>query len=181
MSATRRLLARDGYEQVTMEAIAREANVSRPTVYRRWPSKTHVVFDAVFDAAEVGDILTSSGEFEADLRRFVGGVFAFWRDPVVSAATMGILADRHRDAELRIRTQRLLDERIRAAFGDLVRDGIEQGAIECGLDVEMAYDVLLGTTFYVAHVLEPDGVDGAVERLCSLLMQGAARKKENDA
>ncbi|PQM44333.1 putative HTH-type transcriptional regulator [Mycobacterium talmoniae] len=179
MSATRRLLTRDGYDQVSIEAIAREANVSRPTVYRRWPSKAHVVFDAVFDAADVGDVLDSSGEFEADLHRFVRGVFEFWRDPVVAAATMGILADRHRDPELQIRTQQLLDQQTRAAFGTLVRDGIAQRAVHPDLDVEMAYDVLVGTTFYIAHVLDPDGIDDAVDRLCALLLQGAVpRRKE---
>ena len=39
MTATRHLLTRDGYDQVSMDAIAKEAGVSRPTVYRRWPSK----------------------------------------------------------------------------------------------------------------------------------------------
>lgn len=171
-AATRRLLTRDGYDQVSIEAIAREANVSRPTVYRRWPSKTHLVFDAVFDTAEIGDVLTSSGDFEADLRRFVAGMFGFWRSPVVAAAAMGILADRHRDPDLYIRTQQLLAAKTRTAFDALVRDGIAQGVVDAGLDVEMAYDTLVGTTFYIAHVLQPDGIDGAADRLCSLLLQG---------
>lgn len=179
MAATRRLLARDGYDQVSIEAIAREANVSRPTVYRRWPSKTHLVFDAVFDSADAGDVLTCSGEFDTDLRRFVRGVFEFWRQPVVAAATMGILADRHRDPELYIRTQQLLDAQTRTAFGAVVRDGIRQGAVDTDIDVEMAYDTLVGTTFYIAHVLQPDGIDGAVDKFCSMFLHGAAvREKE---
>ncbi|QZA09128.1 TetR/AcrR family transcriptional regulator [Mycolicibacter heraklionensis] len=176
--ATRRLLAQDGYDQVSIEAIAREADVSRPTVYRRWPSKTHLVFDAVFGAAEVGDVLTSSGDFEADLRQFVAGVFEFWRSPEVAAAALGILADRHRDPELFIRTQQLLDETTRTAFAALVRAGIEQGVLNADVDVEIAYDALVGTSFYIAQVLATDTVDAAADRLCSLLLQGM-RKKEN--
>ncbi|MEZ0364216.1 TetR/AcrR family transcriptional regulator [Mycobacterium sp. pUA109] len=179
VAAARRLLVRDGYDQVSIEAVAREANVSRPTVYRRWPSKTHLVFDAVFDAADVGDVLDSSGKFDTDLRRFVRGVFEFWRQPVVAAATLGILADRHRDPQLYIRTQQLLDQQTRTAFGTLIRDGIAQGAVHPELDIEMTYDMLVGTTFYIAHVLEHDGIDDAVDRLCWLLLRGASvRKKE---
>jgi len=177
--AARRLLARDGYDQVSIEAIAREADVSRPTVYRRWPSKTHLVFDAVFDAADVGDVLTSSGDFEADLRRFVTGVFDFWRSPEVAAATLGILADRHRDPELLIRTQQLLDEKTRTAFGALVRAGIDQGVLDADVDVEIAYDALVGTSFYIAQVLSPDAVDGIADRLCALLLRGAQRKEQH--
>lgn len=176
--AARRLLARDGYDQVSVEAIAREADVSRPTVYRRWPSKTHLVFDAVFGSAEVGDVLTSSGDFEADLRRFVAGVFEFWRSPEVAAAALGILADRHRDPELFIRTQQLLDETTRTAFSGLVRAGIDQGVLDADIDIEIAYDALVGTSFYMAQVLATETVDAAADRLCSLLLQGM-KKKEN--
>jgi AcrR family transcriptional regulator len=176
--AARRLLARDGYDQISIEAIAREAYVSRPTVYRRWPSKTHLVFDAVFGAAEVGDVLAGSGDFEADLRHFVAGVFEFWRAPEVAAAALGILADRHRDPELFIRTQELLDETTRTAFAALVRAGIDQGVVDAGVDIEIAYDALVGTSFYIAQVLATDTVDAAAERLCALLLQGI-RQKEN--
>ncbi|MEB3023945.1 TetR/AcrR family transcriptional regulator [[Mycobacterium] crassicus] len=176
--ATRRLLARDGYDQVSIEAIAREADVSRPTVYRRWPSKTHLVFDAVFGSAEVGDVLTSSGDFEADLRRFVAAVFDFWRAPEVAAAALGILADRHRDPDLFIRTQQLLDVTTRTAFGELVRAGIDQGVLDDGIDAEIVYDALVGTSFYIAQVLSPDAVDGVADRLCSLLLRGAQLKGE---
>lgn len=175
--ATRRLLARDGYGQVSIEAIAREADVSRPTVYRRWPSKTHLVFDAVFGSAEVGDVLTSSGDFEADLRRFVAGVFEFWRSPEVAAATLGILADRHRDPELFIRTQQLLDVQTRTAFSELVRAGIDEGVIDEDVDVEIAYQALVGTSFYISQVLSPDAVGDVADRLCALLLQGTRRKE----
>jgi AcrR family transcriptional regulator len=177
--AARRLLARDGYDQVSIEAIAREADVSRPTVYRRWPSKTHLVFDAVF-AAEVGDVLNSSGDFEADLRRFVARVFDFWRSPEVAAAALGILADRHRDPELFIRTQQLLDENTRAAFGALIRAGVDQGVLAPDVDVEIAYDALVGTSFYIAQVLAPDSLDGAADRLCSLVLRGLTTKENCD-
>ena len=175
LAATRRLLSRDGYEGVSIDAIAREAAVSRPTVYRRWPSKAHLVFDAVFDAAGAGDVLATTGAFETDLRRFVHGVFDFWRRPEVAAATMGILADRHRDADLYIRTQQLLDARTRAAFDVLVRDGIRQGVVADDVDIAMAYDVLVGTTFYTAHVLQPAEADDVAARLCALLLHGAGR------
>lgn len=180
MAATRRLLARDGYDQVSIEAIARAAEVSRPTVYRRWPSKTHLVFDAVFDSAEIGDVLASSGDFEADLRHFVGAMFEFWRQPVVVAATLGILADRHRDPELYTRSQRLLDEKMRTAFGALVGDGVAQGVVDPDLDVDMAYDALVGTSFYLAHVRQPDGIDGTgvADRLCSLLLHAVTTRQK---
>src|SRR5689334_17860798 len=63
LDATRTLLATTGYDQISIDAIARAADVSRPTVYRRWPSKAHIVFDAVFGTADRGDVLTDTGDF----------------------------------------------------------------------------------------------------------------------
>ena len=175
---TLQLLQQHGYDRLTVDAVAIAARASKTTMYRRWPSKTHLVFDAVFGAADVGDVLTSSGDFEADLRRFVAAVFDFWRAPEVAAAALGILADRHRDPELFIRTQQLLDVTTRTAFSELIRAGIDQGALDDDVDVEIAYDALVGTSFYIAQVLSPDAVDGVADRLCSLLLRGAQRKGE---
>lgn len=175
MTATRRLLARDGYDQLSIEAIAREAGVSRPTIYRRWPSKAHLVFDAAFSQPSGGELLSVSGDFDTDVRTFAGAVLTFWRDPVVEAAALGILTERRRDPELHIRTQQLLDARTKDAFRSLVSSGVEQGRVHPDVDVDMVYQALIGTAFYSAH-MDPDvDVDTTADRLCSLLIEGAGR------
>jgi AcrR family transcriptional regulator len=172
MAATRRLLARDGYDQVSIEAIAKEAGVSRPTVYRRWPSKAHLVFDAAFEQAPDGQLLDNSGDFDADLRSFVCAVLTFWSEPVVEAAALGILSERRSDPELHIRTQELLDVRTRTAFRSLVNGGIEQGAVRPDVDIDMLYQLLVGTAFYAAQATQNGDIDKFAERLCALVLQG---------
>lgn len=182
LSATRRLLVRDGYDQVSVDAVAREAGVSRPTVYRRWPSKAHVVFDAAFQVNGSSEIAAGTGDFTADLRRFLRSVVEFWREPVVYAATLGILAERHRSPELRIRAQQLLDEATRTRFTALVRDGIAQGAVDADMDADSLYDTVIGSTFYAVYVRDvTDGADlqAYLTHLCSLATQGAADRDEN--
>jgi AcrR family transcriptional regulator len=179
MAATRRLLTDVGYDQVSMESIARAAGVSRPTIYRRWPSKAHVAFDAAFGTAGGTAGLPRSGDFETDLREFVRGAVGFWREPVVEAATMGILAERRRDSELHIRTQQLLDDRIRAELAALVREGAAQGVVRADVDTDTLFNLLVGTTFYGALVDGRDDTDHLVDKLCSLVMQGVqAQEKE---
>jgi AcrR family transcriptional regulator len=45
--ATRARLVRDGYSRMTIGDIAADANVTRPTLYRRWGSKFELVVDAL--------------------------------------------------------------------------------------------------------------------------------------
>lgn len=177
MDATRRLLTRDGYDQVTIDAIAREAGVSRPTVYRRWPSKAHVIFDAAFGQPPDAALVEDSGDFETDLLVFVRAVLRFWREPVVEAAALGILADRNRDRDLHIRTQQLLDERTLTEFRTLVRSGVGQGLVRRDVDVDMLYQVLVGTAFYSAQVQQHQDADSLAERLCALVIRGAGKRK----
>lgn len=47
LEVTERLLMTEGYDDLTIEAVAEQAGVSRPTVYRRWPDKAHLVLAAV--------------------------------------------------------------------------------------------------------------------------------------
>lgn len=179
MAATRRLLTDVGYDQVSMESIARAAGVSRPTIYRRWPSKAHVVFEAAFGIDGGTAELPRSGDFETDLREFVRGAVAFWREPVVEAATLGILAERRRDSELHIRTQQLLDDKIRAELAELVRTAAAQGVVRADVDTDTLFNVLVGTTFYGALVDGRADTDHLVDTLCSLIMHGArTREKE---
>lgn len=178
LAATRKLLSSNGYDQISIDSIAREADVSRPTVYRRWASKAHVVFDAAFAVADDDAVLHSSGDFISDLRQFVYGVCEFWREPIVASATMGILADRHRDPELFIRTQQLLDEQTQRRFAELVATGIEQGTVRADVDVTMLYELLIGTSLYTVQVRQCDDVDDVVDRLCALVMQGAGVRNE---
>ncbi|KUI32420.1 TetR family transcriptional regulator [Mycobacterium sp. IS-1742] len=181
LEATRRILARDGYDQVTVDAVAREAGVSRPTVYRRWPSKAHIVFDAAFQTDSSDEIFTRTGDFVADLRRFLRAVVEFWREPVVYAAALGILAERHGSPELRIKAQQLLDEATQDRFTALVRDGVRQGAVAAGMDAESLYDTVIGSTFYAVYVrdISDSGIDAFVAHLCFLVTQGAPDREEN--
>ncbi|GAF11939.1 transcriptional regulator, TetR family [Bacillus sp. JCM 19046] len=46
LTATLELLAENGYESLTIEAVASKAKVGKATIYRRWSSKTALVIDA---------------------------------------------------------------------------------------------------------------------------------------
>jgi AcrR family transcriptional regulator len=177
MAATRALLISDGYDQVTIDAIAREAGVSRPTVYRRWPSKSHVAFEAAFGNPDEHPIPQSSGDVITDLRQFISGATEFWSDSVVQSAALGVLADRRRDPQLHIRTQQLLDEQTRHAFTDIARRGIAEGVLRDDLEIDTLYDLLVGSTFYAVQVQHRTDIEVLVDQLCSLVLRGATRKE----
>lgn len=47
LKATLELLATEGYEAMSIEGIAERAGVGKTTIYRRWPSKSDLVIEAI--------------------------------------------------------------------------------------------------------------------------------------
>jgi len=91
---TRRLLAKDGYADLSMEAVARAAGVGKQTLYRRWPRKPLLVFDAVLGGAEaVSGALPNTGSFAADLDAVTAEQARVHSDPATGALIRGLLAD----------------------------------------------------------------------------------------
>src|SRR4051794_14879902 len=48
--ATLELLVEEGYQATSIQAIARRAGVSAPTIYRRWANKAELIEEVVFPA-----------------------------------------------------------------------------------------------------------------------------------
>jgi AcrR family transcriptional regulator len=99
--ATRQLLMEVGWEGTTLSAVADRAHVSRPALYRRWPTKTHLVFDTLFGWAE--EVLPTELDQTPDewLRSAVEISFALFGDPAVRAGTPGLLAVLASDEQMR--------------------------------------------------------------------------------
>jgi AcrR family transcriptional regulator len=99
--ATRELLIEVGWDGTTLSAVADRAQVSRPALYRRWPTKTHLVFDTLFGWAE--EILPKQFDQSSQewLHAAVEISFELFADPAVRAGTPGLLAAIANDEQLR--------------------------------------------------------------------------------
>jgi len=66
LQATQELLIEEGFERLTMDAVAKRCGASKATIYRRWPSKTAMVVAAtaaLLSAPELPD----TGDLREDL------------------------------------------------------------------------------------------------------------------
>src|SRR5690348_8569674 len=55
LAATAQLIARHGYDHVSIEGIAHEAGVGKQTIYRWWPSKSAVVAECLLEGLLIPD------------------------------------------------------------------------------------------------------------------------------
>lgn len=92
LRAARELLVEVGWEKLSMVAIAERAGVGRPALYRRWPSKTHLVFEAVFGWQDAATPVLDAPDSEQWVRRSFDYTKELFHRPEVRAALPGLLA-----------------------------------------------------------------------------------------
>lgn len=145
--ATRELLVEDGYDALSYEVVARRAGVSRPTIYRRWPSKLHLLYDAAFPTADLEPI-TDTGEFSIDLERFAASAGQAYSRPETRAALPALLPHLTPGSALHEASRDPLTRAARQQFRDLVEAAIDRGEVREGLDAELLFDTVVGLVMF---------------------------------
>jgi len=170
LDATKRLLIEVGYARVSFELVARRAGVTRPTIYRRWPSKMHLVHAAVFPDPDT-TLVADSGDFEADLRAMIRRTLRSYARPEAQAAIAGLLSDLHDDPQLRTAVIDRLENQVRAHLAAVVDRATERGEIAADVDADTLLDTVSGAVFHrvVARQLLSEQF---VDRLAHLLLFG---------
>jgi AcrR family transcriptional regulator len=142
LAATRELLCRDGYAALAMEAIARTADASKPTLYRLWAGKGELVHEAVFGhEAAVPDVDT--GSLDGDLRELVCFLVRTLRRPEVRAYFRGAIASPKTDPELAKLQRRRLQE-ARAGYARVFRRAAARGELSAGFDADTVFFAVYG-------------------------------------
>src|SRR5271155_4612708 len=80
LSAALELVAEQGYDRVTMDAIAERAHSSKATIYRHWSGKAEVVAEAVRCRACDTFVIPSTGALRSDLLTWLEAIGASLAD-----------------------------------------------------------------------------------------------------
>jgi AcrR family transcriptional regulator len=92
-----------GYARMSIEGIAAAAGVGKQTIYRWWPSKAAVVFDAILDqnTQDGGEVvLPDSGDLEADLSSLIRATVAELADVSTDRLQRALVAEIQTDLDV---------------------------------------------------------------------------------
>lgn len=137
-----------GYRSVTIDRIARDSKRARTSLYRRWPSKRHLVAYAVL--SEMGaSPAANTGALRGDLEAAVGTLLRAFSGPLRQALP-GLVADMAHDAEL----ADTIRQEVLAARRDSMREAFvranARGETRDDLEIELLLDMLTGPFYYRA-------------------------------
>ena len=150
LKAARELVLSVGYSQLTIEGIAAKAGVGKQTIYRWWPSKGAVVFEAFLASdggAETSIDLPDTGNIERDLKTVLRATVKELLDPSFDAAFRGMAAEIQGDTELAHQlVQTLLGPQMQATARRL-ESAQRAKQIRRGVDLDVAAELLFGPIF----------------------------------
>ena len=171
LGATVELLAETGYAGLLVSAIAQRAGTSKPAIYRRWPSKAHLVHEAVFPIGAATE-LPDSGSPPEVLREMVRRTMTFLTTPAARAALPGLVAEMATDPTL----HSALLERFAGIFAGVMAEwlaaSVTSGAIRADVTATELAEAIAGLTL-IALLTRPSELDDAwVDRTTTLLLKG---------
>ncbi|MFF7449295.1 MULTISPECIES: TetR/AcrR family transcriptional regulator C-terminal ligand-binding domain-containing protein [unclassified Streptomyces] len=146
-------LATVGYARMSIEGIARRAGVGKTAVYRRWPSKLHLVLDVVSALAVQGLPAPDTGALESDLRLLYEVTSRALRHPVASQILPDLQAEAARNPEIAEAVQKALRDGQEEVASKIIVAAEQRGEVRAGLDDELALDLISGPLYWRSVVI----------------------------
>lgn len=141
------LTQQDGFAALTIERIAKEAGVGKPTIYRWWPSKGAIVFEALQQYGEQTLPLPTGSSLAVRLETYLQALFAVlngWTGKIIKSLMAEaqhdpVFADLFRTQFIAARRQPVLT---------LLREGCLQGELSPDANIEILADLIYGAMWY---------------------------------
>lgn len=146
LEAALRLMAQQGFVRMSMDAVAAEAGVTRPTIYRRWPSKIELAMAALVAYCDV-----SLPEVVGDRRTDLIAEMEHFRRALLRPNGMSllgtVLAEEHETPELLAAFRKYLVVPRRQRLTALLAAAQSRGEMRKDADIGLAVNMLVGALY----------------------------------
>ena len=174
LRATVELLGETGYADLSVDAIARRAGTSKPAIYRRWPSKAHVVHEAVFPIGEA-TALPALGSVAADVREMLVRTAAVLTTSPARAALPGLVAEMAVDPTLHSALLERFSDILARGVTEWLDDAVRRGEARADVAASDVIEAVAGITLLALLTRGEPLDDSWVDRTSTLITRGIRR------
>jgi len=174
LRSTIKLLRKTGFDQLSIEAIAADAEVGKATVYRWWPSKGALVVDAFASSTQDELHFPDSGSVYRDVSHQLNQWLGVLRSPR-GCIVRAIIGAGQSDPDLLVEfRKRLLRPRRQEAY-ETLRRGIVRGELPPDLDLDLALDMLYGAIYMRFLIRHDELTEEYVREVLRVVLAGAGK------
>jgi AcrR family transcriptional regulator len=169
LEATGKLLFSEGYLGLTVSKVAARARASKSTIYRRWPTKEHLVM-AAFDRWPVM-VPRDRGDLLSDLLDLYQQYLRVHYRTATGAIVPTLVAERVSNPALGVLFDSLMRRRLDPTRL-IVRRAIDRGELPADTDLELAVEAVTAAAVMRVYFLPTDLTVKAMRRLFVVQLRG---------
>jgi AcrR family transcriptional regulator len=170
LQAAADVLAEQGPAGFTVDAVAARSGCGKATIYRRWPSRAHLLLETT-NLATIQVVDPDTGSVREDMV-ILGKTFATkMRDTPMGALTAATVAEAAVNPETRELYAGYVAERREIPRQALLR-GIERGELRPDIDVDLVLDMLSGPVFQRVLMTQMPLTDALLEDAVDAVLRG---------
>lgn len=148
LAAAAELLLERGLAEVSMDAVADRAGVSKATIYRWWPSKETLALDALYARwAAAAPVPRDTGSLRGDLIELLRPWVRLVRTGSYARVTAALLAEAQTDQAFAAQYQQHITRPRRDEAREIFGRAVERGEVPAGTDIEVAIDLIYGPLY----------------------------------
>lgn len=164
-------LAEHGYGRLSLEAVAKRAGVGRGALYRRWPSKQDLILALLSDFSVPLKEVADTGSLRTDLRAELQFFHDWLTHPRFAAILPELSAEAARSPEVATALDAAIGTPRREIGAVTLRRGIARGELPDDLDLDLAFDMIVGPAYWRVNIRRGEIGSGYVERMTEFVLR----------
>jgi AcrR family transcriptional regulator len=169
--AARELLAEVGYAQVTMDATAARAGTSKAAIYRRFKSKTELLFAAAVHGSDI-HVPADTGSLHGDLLALGRRIRSDMSSPAAREVAPHVIAEINRSPEVSARLRSMFVASELAEIEAILTRAARRKELLRMPNVDTVHRLLGGALFFSTFVVDETINDAALAGLVDVLTAG---------
>src|SRR5271169_754798 len=173
LDATLQAVVERGSDALSIGEVARQAGVHDTSIYRRWPTKEHLIFDSLLTHSVAQLPIPDTGTLRADLVAFASLITSYAATPI-GQALLKAMAVTDDDAALAAGRAQFWQFRLDQARAMIDRAMI-RGELRADTDPALALELLIAPLHFRLLLTRQPVDDRLTGQLIDLLLNGLAR------
>jgi AcrR family transcriptional regulator len=142
------LVGEVGYDKLTIEGMAKRAGAGKQTIYRWWPSKAHVLLEALVERVQDDLVFENTGDLRKDMIAQIERAAKIMINDDTRCPFIGLLVEAQFDEQVSAAMNAQIYEPTYRAAAERIAIGQKEGQLNPSLDPVMVVELLYAPLYY---------------------------------
>lgn len=175
LAAAEAVLLENGLNGFSIEAVAKRARAGKPTIYRWWPSQAALLLDVYHCRKRTSFIFPDTGNIREDLRAYLTGILATWREGTGGEVFRCVVAKAQGDRDALAALSAYMVDR-RSQSGKIIEKAQARGEVRADVNPTLTTELLSSFAWGRLLTERLDVTDAEIDAVVDTVLAGIATR-----